>query len=341
MEAARTAQGDAVLATLGYAPLSRAGRSSRAAGVLLVAAGVVLAFWLGWRLFAPPPVRPLIEPAAAIVPVAPIASAPRGEKPVPPAPAPLAPARRVPDAIPASTGSAVPTSPSVAAPASLPAAPRVRVPRAPAVSPVTRTEPPAPVAAVRPAAKAEDLDLALYYHRAGDFENALLHYRAVLKTSELNAQVHNNLGLLYLDKNLLDDSARAFQRALLIAPRYARGHSNYGVTLLRQGHLDAAAAEFRTALALEPRTVDAMINLALAEKAGGQIGRARDSLLRALSIEPRNAAAHYNLAVLYDDTNEVSRAVEHYRAFLDQAGAEYANRAPDVRARLTLLATSR
>jgi Tfp pilus assembly protein PilF len=79
----------------------------------------------------------------------------------------------------------------------------------------------------------------------------------------------------------------------------------------------------------------------LAEKAGGQIERAKDSLLRALTADPRSAAAHYNLAVLFDDTNDTLRAVEHYRLFLDTAGAGYAHRAPDVRARLAVLARAR
>ena len=56
------------------------------------------------------------------------------------------------------------------------------------------------------------------------------------------AQAHNNLGLLYQDKNLLDESARELQRALIIEPGYARAHNNFGVTLLRQGKLDAAAS---------------------------------------------------------------------------------------------------
>ena len=207
---------------------------------------------------------------------------------------------------------------------------------------MTRTEPAATSPpSTRPAPQADPLDLALYYHRAGDFESALIQYRTVLQKNELNAQAHNNHGVLYQEKNLLDDSARELQRAVLIAPRNARAHNNYGVTLLRQGNIDAAAAELRTALTIDPGNVDAMINLALVEKAGGQPGLAKESLLRALAVAPRNAAAHYNLAVLFDDAFDTLRAIEHYRAFLDTASAEYAHRAPDVRARLGVLAKAR
>ena len=68
--------------------------------------------------------------------------------------------------------------------------------------------------------------MAIYYHRAGDFENALQHYRAVLRRNELDAQAHNNLGLLYQERHLLDESARELQRAIVIEPRNAAAHYN-------------------------------------------------------------------------------------------------------------------
>ena len=126
--------------------------------------------------------------------------------------------------------------------------------------------------------------------------------------------------------------------AARLDPRYTQAHNNYGVTLLRQQKVDAAAAEFRTVLSLDPRNVDAMVNRALAQKQGGEPERAKESLLRALAIAPKSSSAHYNLAVLYDESGETARAVDHYRAFLENAGAEYAGRAPAVRARLAALA---
>ena len=183
----------------------------------------------------------------------------------------------------------------------------------------------------------DDLELALYYHRAGDFANALQHYRAVLEKNELNAQAHNNLGLLYQQRSLLQESARELQRAVLIEPRNPSTRNNYGVTLLMLGQIDHAAAEFQTALWLEPRNLDALVNLSLVQRKTGQLDTAKETLLRVLNAAPRNAAAHYNLAQLYDDTNERARAVEHYRLFLENAGDEHADRAQAVRARIAAL----
>lgn len=175
---------------------------------------------------------------------------------------------------------------------------------------------------------------ALYYHRAGDFEKALAAYRSVLQQNELNAAVHNNLGLLYQERGMLDEAAAAFQRAIILDDRYALAFSNYGVTLLRQGRPDAAAAQFRRALEIEPRNADVLVNLALAARDRAE---ARSALLRALGESPAHALAHYNLAVLEDEAGETSRAVVHYRAYLDHAGAADPDRAAQVRARITAL----
>jgi tetratricopeptide (TPR) repeat protein len=87
----------------------------------------------------------------------------------------------------------------------------------------------------------------------------------------------------------------------------------------------------------DPRNLDALVNLAIAQRTAGQFDLAKETLLKALTIAPRNAAAHYNLGQLYDQTNEPARAVEHYRTFLDTAGAERVSRAAAVRARIAAL----
>jgi Tfp pilus assembly protein PilF len=207
----------------------------------------------------------------------------------------------------------------------------------PSPLPLTRPDSAPPAARPRASADAGDLELALYYHRAGDFENALQHYRVLLQRNELNAQAHNNLGLLYQEKNLLAESARELARAVLIEPRNVLAHNNYGVTLLLQGRPDEAAARFRTALALDPRSVDALVNLALAQRDGRQIEVAKETLLAALTLSPRSAAAHYNLAQLYDQTNEAARAADHYRKFLEFAGTGHAAHAAAVRQRIEAL----
>jgi Tfp pilus assembly protein PilF len=331
-----TAQEDAVLATLGSTP--RPGRRGRRTGLVIGAVVAVIVGWIGWGVLHDPkpvshasPATPNHQPSpvTAASPAAPD----RGIGAVSEAPPKAAPGltleatasdSETPAAVPAVATDTRPSEPSPIEPA------RRSVPRQ--ADPVPAAI--GPTAAPRPDLMAQ----ALYHHRAGDFERALVAYRMLIQENELNAAAHNNLGLLYQQKNLLDDAARAFQRAIIIDARYGLAHNNYGVTLLRQGRPAAAAAQFRTVLELEPRNVDALVNLALADQAAGRGEAARATLLRAIGMDPRHAMAHYNLAVLHDDSGEHARALVHYRAFLEHAGAEHADRTADVRARIDALA---
>jgi tetratricopeptide (TPR) repeat protein len=296
--------GALLLESLGYTPIRRRSPAPFVALAVLATAAAGYFAWSQW----PSPMKPM---PTEITSSAPMTSPPAATVP---------------------QRTAEPTSGTVPPPAlSVPAVEThpVRVPSRPA--PATRT------AASTTTTEADDFNLAVYHQRAGDFDTALLKYRAVLERNERNAQARNNLGLLYLEKGLVEDAVRELRRALTIDPSYSRARTNLGVALMRQHQLDAAASEFGVVLAQDPRDVDALVNLALVERAGEDDERAKDLLIRALSVAPRNAWAHYNLAVVFDHSGEVARAVEHYRAFLDNAGPDVSVRAPDVRARLDAL----
>jgi Flp pilus assembly protein TadD len=263
-------------------------------------------------------------------------------------PAAVDPARK-PDVTPSRKPVAVPPP----AAAEVPPASRPE-PRAPAVSrgversfaaaPLVAAAPPAGVAARGassvsrfPAGETDRFKLALYYQRTGDFENALVQYRAVLEVNELNPEAHNNLGLLYQDKGLFEEAIREFRRATFIDPKYITAHNNLGVALLRSGNVDAAVLEFKSIAAIEPRNVEVLTNLALAQRSNGRAEEARETLQRALSIDNRYAAAHYNLALILEENGDLARAIEHYERFLSSAGAEHASLAGEVRARVQTL----
>ena len=314
----QTSHGDAVLTTLGYAAPARR-KQYRPAFIIT---GLILAIaptaWISWRAY--------LDLDATRVPSARVLS------PGMPKPAPAVTRPAQPPALPAAPleFSEPPQTAGVSSVGRRAARARP--------DPGSRTTDPDKV---DPSASppAHDLELALYYHRTGDYTRALQRYRAVIEQNELNAQAHNNLGLLYQERNLLQESAHELQRAVVLEPRNAGTRNNYGVTLFMLGQVDHAAAEFQTALWLEPQNLDALINLSLVQRKTGQLDTAKETLLRVLNVAPKNAPAHYNLAQLYDDTNERARAVDHYRLFLDNVGAEHADRAPLVRARLAALTT--
>jgi len=335
-----TAQTDAVLQTLGYGrfnPATPLNRFKRLAGYAVMAAVVALLLWAAviWLTQALLPVSAPENRAPRSQPAPPPARAPQTAQ-VSPQPSPRVGPAKKPE---------TPPTPSETARAE-PALPRLHTEQRPNASaaPVASrmNRPPLPsktegenIATVT--AGEDHFGRALMYQRLGDFENALVSYREVLRRDEVNVEAHNNLGVLYRDKGLYDEAIRHFQRAIAIDPRYARARNNLGVVYLAQRRFDTAATQFHAALSIDPRNVEALVNLSTVDKESQRRDEARSSLKRALEIDPRSAEAHYNLGLLEDEAGDAPRALTHYRAFLLYGSAAHPALVGEVRKRIDAL----
>jgi Tfp pilus assembly protein PilF len=363
------AQTDAVLQTLGYGrfnPTSPLNRLKRFIGYLALAVVFALLLWgaVVWVTQflltpskaeidsapqstrpAPPPVAAVRAPVPAPSPAPAVRSVPVDVPGGPPAVAPgpvSSVARPVPaplrPAPPLATGGAlIPSANQPVVQSSRRVVPDV-VPTAPTGAPSRTAFSTAAATTTATVTTGEDhFGRAMMYQRLGDFENALVSYRQVLQRDDLNVEAHNNLGVLYRDKGLLEDAVVHFQRAIAINPNYARACNNLGVTYLGQRKFDAAAAQFHRALAIDPKNIESMVNLSIVEKESRRRDEARGWLSRALEIEPRNAEAQYNLGLLEDEAGNATKALAHYRAFLQSGAATHPSLAGEVRKRIELL----
>ena len=150
-----------------------------------------------------------------------------------------------------------------------------------------------------------------------------------------DAGAHNNLGVLYYQKGLIEDAITEFVRALELDPRMQVAQSNLDIAYRESGHYDRritdlrervrrhpedrdarwelgrahaalgrhadAIAEFQALLAWQPTDVPAMLQLGLAEKARGNLDTATDWLGRACTQDSASAVARFYLGeVLYN-----------------------------------------
>jgi tetratricopeptide (TPR) repeat protein len=127
----------------------------------------------------------------------------------------------------------------------------------------------------------------------------------------LNAEVRNNLGLLYYSRGMTGEAIDEFRRAIAVNPGYVKAPSNLAVVLTSAGRLAEARAELRVALEVAPNN--------------------------GVGTLPEHAIAHYNLAILYEEHDSVALAVHHYKAFLKYAGPEHGSTLTDVQRRVRLL----
>src|SRR6476661_2904766 len=150
-----------------------------------------------------------------------------------------------------------------------------------------------------------------------------------------DAGAHNNLGVLYYQKGLIEDAIAEFVRALELDPKMQVAQSNLDIAYRESGHYDRritelrervrrhpedrdarwelgrahaalgrhadAIAEFQALLAWQPNDVPAMLQLGLAEKARGNLDTATDWLSRACAQDPTSAVARFYYGeVLYN-----------------------------------------
>ena len=148
-----------------------------------------------------------------------------------------------------------------------------------------------------------------------------------------DAGAHNNLGVLYYQKGLVEDAIAAFSRALELDPKmqvaqrnleiayHDTGYYDRQVAQLRErlrqvpddrdarwelgrayailGSHEHAVEEFEQLLAHRPKDVAAIIQLGLAEKNRGRPEVATEWFMRAVELEPESTVVHFYLGEIY------------------------------------------
>ena len=148
-----------------------------------------------------------------------------------------------------------------------------------------------------------------------------------------DAGAHNNLGVLYYQKGLVEDAIAEFTHALELDPKmqvaqrnleiayHDTGYYDQRVAQLRErlrqapddrdarwelgrayailGAHEEAVGEFEQLLAHKADDVAAIIQLALAEKNRGRPEAATEWFLRAVELEPESTVAHFYLGEIY------------------------------------------
>lgn len=141
------------------------------------------------------------------------------------------------------------------------------------------------------------------------------------------------------ERNELWADRLAFHRdCALKAPGKFRPAFNYATRLGHAGHYAQALEELQRAAGLRVENpVTLHVQLGAANAALGRYAEALAELQRAVQLEPRHPEALFNLAQLLDRRGESSRAIPHYRVFLEVAPRRLATEARWVRARLASL----
>jgi tetratricopeptide (TPR) repeat protein len=130
-------------------------------------------------------------------------------------------------------------------------------------------------------------DVALLYLSVGQGDSAVRHFAAALELKP-SASAHFNLGTALTVAGRLEEAVNAFRESLRLNPAYAAAHNNLGSVLAAQGNVADAIVHFRAAATADPMNVQAHRNLAW--HVANQAGSSKELLAEAIAAGEKAVA---------------------------------------------------
>jgi tetratricopeptide (TPR) repeat protein len=130
---------------------------------------------------------------------------------------------------------------------------------------------------LRPDLDSFKLALGNAYIRAGDVVSAEKQFHE-LSNGPVAAEAYRSLALLYNNSGRSDQAMQYFQQAANLRPVFPELHHDMGLVYLRKQMFDEAIEQFRTVLEQQPDHGPAVLNLAVAYQMKGDVQTARQEL---------------------------------------------------------------
>jgi tetratricopeptide (TPR) repeat protein len=138
-------------------------------------------------------------------------------------------------------------------------------------------------------------------------------YESMIRTAPSRVQLHDDVGVLYLELGRPGDAVVHFEASTRLQPDSAAAHYNLATALTLSGRLGEAIEEYGRALQLRPDYARAHNNLGDVLLKRGRADEALRHFREALRIDPRYAEAHYNAGSVLRSQARWSDAIDHFR----------------------------
>ena len=169
------------------------------------------------------------------------------------------------------------------------------------------------VLAVNPNLPVAQTQMGYLAQQQGKFQEAVEHYRRVIKFDPNHWEVHYNLGNALTDAGRIKEAADEYREAVRLYPGSRSAQYNLGVSLYSQGKLDEAIGYFRKTLEIEPNYASARYSLGRALAQRGRLAEAINEYKEALRQDGTLAVVYYDMGNAYFKLGKYREAIEQYR----------------------------
>ncbi len=158
-------------------------------------------------------------------------------------------------------------------------------------------------------------NLGVAYYNVGRLDDAIAQYQKALEVGPDDADIRSNMAAAYVQKNDLTNAQAEYQKALQIKPELAQAHFGLAVVYLQQGQNDQALAELEQFQKYDDgsdklATAQANIYLGAIYLEKGEYETALVEYQKALQVDPTLPAAHFGVGLIYAQLGQKEQAIK-------------------------------
>jgi tetratricopeptide (TPR) repeat protein len=136
-----------------------------------------------------------------------------------------------------------------------------------------------------------------------------------------------DLGVSNYDEGKISEAISAWEKAIIVSPKFVEAYYNLGNAYEEKGLLKKAISAWEKVIEITPFDSDTYFNMGVAYTKRGMFGEAVKTFQKAIEINPDDPEAHYSLGIVYANTGELDNAIEEYNSTIelrpDHAAAYY------------------
>ncbi len=163
----------------------------------------------------------------------------------------------------------------------------------------------------------EALTLAIKAFHKGNYSEASLLCKEILRLSPEHLEAINLLGLIFLNLGHYQQAISFFSTALAIDPKETGPYINLGTTYKQLGDFEKALSSFETAIKIDPGQLAALNNLGNLYVQLGDTRKANEVFSALIKNDPNHIDGNYNYAILLGSLGKYHAAIKGYHKVLE------------------------
>ncbi len=156
-------------------------------------------------------------------------------------------------------------------------------------------------------------DLAFKDHQKGNFANAEILYKKILKLEPNHLKTNFFLGTLFMQKKDFSSAEERFSRVVSIKPNHFYAYNYLGIIYKELKFFKKAKKNFDKAISLNKDYADGYYNLGLLFKDNEDYKDAKKYYQKAIMLNPKHLNVYNNLGNVCSILGENNKAIENYK----------------------------